>query len=72
MAIGKVAKLVFRLHEKQRANLQPSIDFRRNYLKATFAQQRRSEREHIQSNIDKLQPGTRKVFLASRLQHLGS
>lgn len=67
----KLQKLVYKLHD-QREKLAPSIELRRNYLKAMYAQQIRSEKEAIVSRIDKLQPGIRRVFLMHRLQQLNS
>jgi hypothetical protein len=67
----KFGNVTLRLHE-QREKLTPSIEFRRRYLEASYASQIRVEKEMIQSHINKLPYGARKVFLASRLQKLNA
>ncbi len=62
-------KLTFKLHD-QRERLAPSIELRRRYIEAAYLNQIRGEKEMIQSRIDRLSPGVRKVFLASRLEKL--
>ncbi len=64
-------KMTFKLHE-QREKLAPSLELRRKYIEASYLSQIRGEKEMIQSRIDRLSPGVRKVFLASRLQKLNS
>ncbi len=65
----KLGKLAFKLHE-QRDRLTPNIELRRQYLEASYHTQLRSEKLMIQSRIDRLSPGVRKVFLMSRLEQL--
>jgi hypothetical protein len=67
--IAKLGKLTLKLHE-QRDKLAPSTELRRKYLEASYHTQLRSEKSMIQSRIDRLSPGVRKVFLTSRLQQL--
>ncbi len=62
-------KLTFKLHD-QRERLAPSIELRRRYIEAAYLNQIKGEKEMIQSRIDRLSPGVRKVFLASRLEKL--
>ena len=66
---ARLNKLTFKLHD-QRERLAPSIELRRRYIEATYLNQIRGEKEMIQSRIDRLSPGVRKVFLASRLEKL--
>ena len=66
---ARLNKLTFKLHD-QRERLAPSIELRRRYIETSYLNQIRGEKEMIQSRIDRLQPGVRKVFLASRLQKL--
>ncbi len=68
---ARLNKITFKLHE-QRDKLAPSIELRRRYIEAAYLNQIRSEKEMIQSRIDRLSPGVRKVFLASRLQKLNA
>ena len=65
----RLNKLTFKLHD-QRERLAPSIELRRRYIEAAYLNQIRGEKEMIQSRIDRLSPGVRKVFLASRLEKL--
>jgi hypothetical protein len=67
----RLNKMTFKLHE-QREKLAPSLELRRKYIEASYLSQIRGEKEMIQSRIDRLSPGVRKVFLASRLQKLNS
>ena len=68
--VFKVRKnITYRLHQ-QRDRLTPSIDLRRRYLAKMSADQVRSEKDMIASHLGKMQPGVRRVFLASRLEHL--
>ena len=62
-------KLTFKLHD-QRERLAPSVELRRRYIEAAYLSQIKGEKEMIQSRIDRLSPGVRKVFLASRLEKL--
>ena len=66
---NKLASIVYKLHD-QRAKLAPSLELRKNFLEASYHQQIRSEKAMINSRIDKLQPGVRKVFLVQRLKKL--
>ena len=59
--------MTFKLHD-QRERLAPSIELRRRYIEAAYLNQIKGEKEMIQSRIDRLSPGVRKVFLASRLE----
>ncbi len=61
--------MTFKLHD-QRDKLAPSLELRRKYIESAYLNQIRGEKEMIQSRIDRLSPGVRKVFLASRLQKL--
>ena len=65
----RLNKLTFKLHD-QRERLAPSIELRRRYIEAAYLNQIRGEKEMIQSRIDRLSPGVRKVFLASRPEKL--
>ena len=69
MMQARLNKMTFKLHD-QREKLAPSIELRRRYIEAAYLNQIRGEKEMIQSRIDRLSPGVRKVFLASRLQKL--
>ena len=69
MMQARLNKMTFKLHD-QRDKLAPSIELRRRYIESAYLNQIRSEQEMIQSRIDRLSPGVRKVFLASRLQKL--
>ncbi len=69
MMQARLNKLTFKLHD-QREKLAPSLELRRKYIEAAYLNQIRGEKEMIQSRIDRLSPGVRKVFLASRLQKL--
>ena len=66
---ARLNKLTFQLHD-QRDRLAPSLELRRKYIESAYLNQIRGEKEMIQSRIDRLSPGVRKVFLASRLQKL--
>ncbi len=66
---ARLNKLTFKLHD-QRERLAPSVELRRRYIEAAYLNQIRGEKEMIQSRIDRLSPGVRKVFLASRLEKL--
>ena len=66
---ARLNKLTFKLHD-QRERLAPSIELRRRYIEAAYLSQIRGEKEMIQSRINRLSPGVRKVFLASRLEKL--
>ena len=66
---ARLSKMTFKLHD-QREKLAPSIALRRKYIEAAYLNQIRNEKDMIQSRIDRLSPGVRKVFLASRLQTL--
>jgi hypothetical protein len=66
---AKLGKLTFKLHE-QRDRLAPSTELRRKYLEASYHTQLRGEKAMIQSRIDRLTPGARRVFLMSRLEQL--
>ena len=66
---ARLNKLTFKLHD-QRERLAPSIELRRRYIEAAYLNKIRGEKEMIQSRIDRLSPGVRKVFLASRLEKL--
>ncbi len=66
---ARLNKITFKLHD-QREKLAPSLELRRRYIEAAYLNQIRGEKEMIQSRIDRLSPGVRKVFLASRLQKL--
>ena len=61
--------LVADLH-KRREKMVPSILLRRNYLARVFAEQIRSEKDLIDSHIDRLPPGVRRVYLTNRLAQL--
>ncbi len=61
--------MTFKLHD-QREKLAPSLELRRKYIESAYLNQIRGEKEMIQSRIDRLSPGVRKAFLASRLQKL--
>ena len=64
-----LANLTYRLHDA-RAKLQPSLELRRHFLTKAFHAQIRAEKENIQSHLDRLQPGVRKLFLVRRLEQL--
>jgi len=64
-------RITYRLHA-QREKLAPSIALRRNYLETTFLNQINSEKEAIQSHIQRLQPGVRRVYLQHRLERLNA
>jgi hypothetical protein len=66
---ARLNKLTFKLHD-QRERLAPSIELRRRYIEAAYLNQIKGEKEMIQSRIDRLSPGVRKAFLASRLEKL--
>ncbi len=66
---ARLNKLTFKLHD-QRERLAPSVELRRRYIEAAYLNQIKGEKEMIQSRIDRLSPGVRKVFLASRLEKL--
>ncbi len=66
---ARLNKLTFKLHE-QRDKMTPSLELRRKYIETSYLNQIRGEKEMIQSRIDRLSPGVRKTFLASRLQKL--
>ncbi len=68
---ARLNKLTFKLHE-QRDKMTPSLELRRKYIETSYLNQIRGEKEMIQSRIDRLSPGVRKTFLASRLQKLNS
>ncbi len=61
--------LTYRLHE-QRQLLQPSIVLRRAFLTKAFHAQLRSEKDNIESHIQRMQPGIRKAFLQKRMEFL--
>ena len=65
----KLGNITLRLHA-QRERLAPDIEHRRRYIEASYHSQLRIEKEMIQSHINKLQYGARKVFLAGRLAKL--
>ena len=66
---ARLNKLTFKLHE-QRDKMTPSLELRRKYIETSYLNQIRGEKEMIQSRIDRLSPGVRRTFLASRLQKL--
>mgnify|MGYP002809790091 CR=1 FL=1 len=66
---ARLNKITFKLHE-QRERLAPSVELRKKYIETAYLNQIRGEQQMIQSRIDRLSPGARKVFLASRLQKL--
>jgi hypothetical protein len=68
---ARLNKLTFKIHD-QRERLAPSVELRRRYIEAAYLNQIKGEKEMIQSRIDRLSPGVRKVFLASRLQKLNA
>ena len=68
---ARLNKLTFKLHE-QRDKMTPSLELRRKYIETLYLNQIRGEKEMIQSRINRLSPGVRKTFLASRLQKLNS
>ena len=68
---ARLNKLTFKLHE-QRDKMTPSLELRRKYIETAYLNQMRGEKEMIQSRIDRLSPGVRKTFLASRLQKLNA
>ena len=68
---ARLNKLTFKLHE-QRDKMTPSLELRRKYIETSYLNQIRGEKEMIASNIDRLSPGVRKTFLASRLQKLNT
>ena len=68
---ARLNKLTFKLHE-QRDKMTPSMELRRKYIETAYLNQMRGEKEMIQSRIDRLSPGVRKTFLASRLQKLNA
>ena len=68
---ARLNKMTFKLHD-QREMLAPSLELRRRYIETSYLSQIRGEKEMIQSRIDRLSPGVRKVFLASRLQKLNA
>ncbi len=68
---ARLNKLTFKLHE-QRDKMTPSMELRRKYIETSYLNQIRGEKEMIQSRIDRLSPGVRKTFLASRLQKLNA
>ena len=68
---ARLNKLTFKLHE-QRDKMTPSLELRRKYIETSYLNQMRGEKEMIQSRIDRLSPGVRKTFLASRLQKLNA
>ncbi len=68
---ARLNKMTFKLHE-QRERLTPSLELRRKYIETAYLNQIRGEKEMIQSRIDRLSPGVRKVFLASRLEKLNA
>ena len=68
---ARLNKLTFKLHE-QRDKMTPSLELRRKYIETAYLNQIRGEKEMIQSRIDRLSPGVRKTFLASRLQKLNA
>ncbi len=68
---ARLNKLTFKLHE-QRDKMTPSLELRRKYIETSYPNQIRGEKEMIQSRIDRLSPGVRKTFLASRLQKLNA
>jgi hypothetical protein len=68
---ARLNKLTFKLHE-QRDKMTPSLELRRKYIETSYLNQIRGEKEMIQSRIDRLSPGVRKTFLASRLQKLNA
>ena len=67
----KLGNITLRLHA-QRERLAPDIERRRRYIEASYHSQLRIEKDMIQSHINKLQYGARKVFLAGRLAKLNA
>ena len=65
----KLGNITLRLHA-QRERLAPDIEQRRRYIEASYHSQLRIEKDMIQSHINKLPYGARKVFLAGRLAKL--
>ena len=61
--------LTYRLHEQRQLH-QPSIVLRRAFLTKAFHAQLKSEKDNIDSRIQRMQPGVRKVFLLHRLEFL--
>jgi hypothetical protein len=61
--------LTYRLHQ-QRELLQPSIVLRKAFLTKAFHAQLRSEKDNIESHIQRMQPGVRKAFLIKRMEFL--
>lgn len=62
-------QLTYRLHEARQL-LQPSIELRRRFLTKAFHAQLRSEKDNIESHIQRMQPGIRKAYLQKRLEQL--
>ena len=65
----RLQHLTYRLHE-QRQLLQPSVVLRRAFLTKAFHAQLKSEKDGIESHIQRMQPGVRKAFLHKRMEFL--
>jgi hypothetical protein len=63
---AKIKHTTWRLHQ-QRGLLQENMELRHKMLAASYHMQLRNEQNSVQSHIDRLQPGLRKVFLQMRL-----
>ena len=66
-----LSKITHRLHD-HRAKLAPSLLLRKNYLTTTFLAQIQAEKDAINSRIDRLQPGLKKVYFKHRLERLNA
>lgn len=67
----KLGNLVWKIHE-QRHKAHESLELRRRYIEATHAEQIAREKHMIQSHMDRIQPGARRVFLKARLEKLNA
>jgi hypothetical protein len=67
----KQGNLVWKLHE-QRQKTQELAEMRRRIVEAAHAEQIARERQMLQSQLDRLVPPARKVYLKARLEKLMS
>ncbi len=65
----KIHNITWKLFE-ERKRITENMDLRRKMVEASYHMRLRNDRNSIQSHIAHLQPGTRKVFLQTRLAEL--
>jgi len=67
---AKLNNIVWKLHER-RGRMAESVDMRKRYIEACYAEQIAVDRHLLESRIARLQPSLQRKFLVDQLQKLG-